>query len=114
MLACSSSTPRLVALELPLMTLLLAKAFVPPGIASCKRSLTICTSPENEFADEPPICTKPGSLRKEEPANGFAQDLNTLLASLTAPTDVTLLLSSDVPGVLGIGGWNPPPGGAVL
>jgi len=82
--------------------------------AHCR--VTLGTYPTNVRASlngRLPFWTKPGSLRKEEPANGFAQDLNTLLASLTTPTDVTLVLTSDVPGVLGIGGWNPPPGGVI-
>jgi hypothetical protein len=82
--------------------------------AHCR--VTLGTYPANVRAslnDRLPFWTKPGSLREEQPANGFAQDLNTLLASLTTPVDVTLVLTSDVPGVLGIGGWNPPPGGVI-
>ena len=60
-----------------------------------------------------PFWTKPGPLRNPQTAAGFVQDLNTLLASLTAPADVILQLTADVPGVLGIGEWNPPPGGVV-
>jgi hypothetical protein len=82
--------------------------------AHCR--VTLGTYPTNVRASlngRLPFWTKPGSLRDAQPANGFAQDLNTLLASLTHPVDVTLVLTSDVPGVLGIGGWNPPPGGVI-
>jgi hypothetical protein len=82
--------------------------------AHCR--ITLGTYPTNVKASlnsRLPFWTKPGPLRDAQPAPGFAQDLNTLLGSLTGPDDVVLQLTADVPGVLGFTGWPPPTGGVV-
>ena len=85
----------------------------PSGFAAHCR-ITLATYPANVKASlnsRLPFWTKPGPLRDPAPAAGFAQELNTLLRSLTSATDVELQLTSDVPGVLDIAGWPPSPAG---
>jgi hypothetical protein len=80
-----------------------------PGFAAHCR-IALATYPTNVKASlnsRLPFWTKPGPLRDSSPAAGFAQELNALLRSLTSASDVALQLASDVPGVLGIGGWPP-------
>jgi hypothetical protein len=92
-----------------------AKGLDAPGFAAHCR-IALATYPTNVKAslnNRLPFWTKPGPLRDQHPAAGFAQELNTLLRSLTSASDVTLQLTSDIPGVLGITGWPPSAAGVM-
>jgi hypothetical protein len=54
-----------------------------------------------------PFWTKAGPLRAAQNLTGLVEDLNALLATVDAPIDITLTLSTDTPGVFDIG-FSPP------
>jgi hypothetical protein len=84
------------------------KLDAPLFAAHCRIALaTYPASVKASLNNRLPFWTKPGPLRDSQPAAGFAQELNALLRSLASASDVTLQLTSDVPGVLGITGWPP-------
>ena len=85
-----------------------ARLAAPGFAAHCRIALaTYPTNVKASLNSRLPFWTKPGPLRDSLPAAGFAQELNALLRSRTSASDVTLQLTSDVPGVLGIAGWPP-------
>ena len=67
--------------------------------------ITTDTPPRNvraSLSGRPPFWTRPGALTETVELTGALDDLNTLLAEASEPTDVHLLLATDAPGVLNV------------